>query len=134
MVKINSILPASLAMAASLGSTLAHNIRFAAHHEAEETVNLAQTDSSKYQVMKVYTRGYPGNLNPFFYDSGDDSDNPETDWTFIWFWVLFVMVASILAIIIVAYVTSDVLEEGYAEKRLEEKKRLKEEEEARNNM
>ena len=39
------------------------------------------------------------------------------------------MAASIIAIIIIAYATSDVLEEGYAEKRAEEKKEQKEKEE-----
>ena len=41
-------MPASVAMAASIGATLAHNIKFAEHHEGEEAVNLAQTGSGKY--------------------------------------------------------------------------------------
>jgi len=44
------------------------------------------------------------------------------------------MVASIIAIIIIAYATSDVLEEGYAEKRAEEKKEQKEKEEEEKRM
>ena len=68
-------------------------------------------------------RGYPGSFNPINYDSGDDSDNPDTDWGFIWFWCLVVIVITIFATIIIAYATSDVLEEGYAEERIEEKKK-----------
>ena len=130
MVKINIFLP--VATMATIGSTLAHNLRLRPKDKNE--VMLAETDAKKLQYKVPYTRGYPGSPNPFFYDQGDDSDNPDTDWTFIWFWILLVMVASIIAIIITAYATSDVLEEGYAEKRAEEKKEQKEKEEEEKRM
>ena len=98
MVKINIFLP--VATMVTIGSTLAHNLRLRPKDKNE--VMLAETDAKKLQYKVPYTRGYPGSPNPFFYDQGEDSDNPDTDWTFIWFWILFVMVASIIAIIIMA--------------------------------
>ena len=82
----------------------------------------------KYRMDKPYNRGYPGYLQPFYYDAGDDEDNPQTDWTFIWFWILVVMSLYIIICIIVAYATSDVLEEGYESEN--EKKEREEKEKA----
>ena len=99
-------------------SVAAHNL-----HLRPKELQLAETfsNTTKLQYGMPYMRGYPGSFNPFYYDQGDDPDNPDTDWTFIWFYILFVMAASIIAIIIIAYATSDVLTEEYALKRHEEK-------------
>ena len=98
-----------------------HNIRFV--KQDDSPVNLAQTlKKKKFHLPPPYTRGYPGSFNPFFYDSGEDDDNPQTDWTFIWFYILLFMSIYIIVTVVLAFVFSDVLTVEYAEKRAEEKK------------
>ena len=77
-------------------------------------MNLAQvTKKKKFHIPKPYTRGYPGYVNPFVYDDGEE-DDPRTDWTFIWFWLLVFMSLAIIITIALAFATSDVLTEEYA--------------------
>ena len=63
----------------------------------------------------VSVRGDPGIVSPFDYDGGDD-DHPKIDWTFIWFWCFLFSLAVIFTIILVAFLTTDMLQDPEAEK------------------
>ena len=86
------------------------------------------------QVHALPAEGTPGYVSPFTYNSQDKDGNDQTDWTFIWFWLLVFMTIWITATISIAYATSDVLEEGYDEKIAEEKKKAEEAEKMGDDM
>ena len=58
----------------------------------------------------VSVEGDPGVVAPFNYDGGDD-DHPKIDWTFIWFWGFLCCIVGIFTIILVAFLTTDMLKE-----------------------
>ena len=66
----------------------------------------------------VSVKGDPGFVTPFEYDGGDD-DHPKTDWTFIWFWCFLLCLVGIATIILVAFLTTDLLKEPEDEEEMD---------------